>query len=467
MSAEPVPSEPVAPLPLPPEPGPPARFVTGSIMRHILVMTGTGAVGLMAIFIGDFVNILFLGLLGDVAVLAAVGYSASLLFFTISAGIGLAIATASLVSPALGAGDSERARRLSTNLFIASVLTSLLILGIMWPLLRTLLETIGASGRTLELALTYSRLVVPTVPLLVIAMCAAAILRSVGDARRAMYVTLSGALVNVALDPIFILWLGWGLQGAAVATICSRLCGTVLGLWLVVRVYKLTATPDWDAFRADFPLILKFSVQAVLANVATPVSNALVTMTIARFSDAAVAGWAVVGRITPVAFGAIFAMSGSIGPIIGQNLGARQFDRVRLALSEALRAAVYFTAIAWAALFVLAPAIVNLFGATGEAADLIIFNCRWMAPLFVFFGLLFVSNAACNTLGRPHYATILNWGRATLGTLPFTAVGAQLGGAKGVLAGFMVGGVVFGLIALLVVFRLVRTLEQDFGKAGR
>jgi Na+-driven multidrug efflux pump len=305
------------------------------------------------------------------------------------------------------------------------------------------------------------------VPLLVIAMCAAAILRSVGDARRAMYVTLSGALVNTALDPIFILWLGWGLEGAAIATIFARLCGTILGLWLVVRVYKLAAPPDWQAFRADFPTIMKFAVPAVLANIATPVSNAFVTLTIARFSDAAVAGWAVVGRITPVAFGAIFAMSGSIGPIIGQNLGAHQFDRVRLSLSEALRASVYFTAIAWVALFLLAPSLVTLFGAKGEAADLIIFNCRWMAPLFVFFGLLFVSNAACNTLRRPHYATVLNWGRATFGTLPFTALGAYLGGSKGVLAGYMAGGVVFGLIALMVVFRLVRTLEQDFGKSER
>ncbi len=84
---------------------PRARFVTGSIARHIFVMTGTSAIGLMAIFFGDFANILFLGLLGDVEVLAAIGYASSILFFTVSVGIGLAIATSSLVSPALGAGD--------------------------------------------------------------------------------------------------------------------------------------------------------------------------------------------------------------------------------------------------------------------------------------------------------------------------------------------------------------------------
>lgn len=444
---------------------PRARFVTGSIIRHILVMTGTSAIGLMAIFFGDFANILFLGLLGDVEVLAAIGYASSLLFFTVSAGIGLAIATSSLVSPALGAGDMERARRLSVNLHIASAAVALLVLAVMWPSLPMLLAGIGATGRTHALALGFTRLVIPTLPLLVTAMCSAAVLRSAGDPRRAMYVTLSGAVINTMLDPIFILWLGWGIHGAAVATIIARVCVACIGIFLVVWLHGLMAKPEWPALRRDVPLIAGFSLPAVLANIATPVSNAIVTMTIARFSDAAVAGWAVIGRITPVAFGAIFALSSSIGPIIGQNLGARAFGRVREALVEGLRTAAYFTAAAWLFLLLAGPALVSIFRAQGEAADLILFYCRWMAPLFVFFGLLFVSNAACNTLGKPHYATLLNWGRATLGTLPFTALGAWLGGAKGVLIGFMAGGIAFGVLAVAVVFHLLRELEAARGGA--
>src|SRR5262245_66456774 len=88
-----------------PPPSAPARFVTGSILRHILVMTTTSAVGLMAIFAGDFANILFLGSLGDEDVLAAAGYASAILFFMISAGIGMAIAVTALVAPALGARD--------------------------------------------------------------------------------------------------------------------------------------------------------------------------------------------------------------------------------------------------------------------------------------------------------------------------------------------------------------------------
>jgi MatE len=97
----------VSPLPRAPvvAPSPPPRFVTGSIARHILVMTGTGAVGLMAIFVSDFATLFFLDLLGDLQLLAAVGYAGAIMFIMFSAGLGMAIAVASLVSPALGAGD--------------------------------------------------------------------------------------------------------------------------------------------------------------------------------------------------------------------------------------------------------------------------------------------------------------------------------------------------------------------------
>ncbi len=214
------------------------------------------------------------------------------------------------------------------------------------------------------------------------------------------------------------------------------------------------------------PLIARFAVPAVLANVATPAGGAYVTVAMSQFSDSAVAGWAVIGRIIPIAFGAIFALSGAIGPIIGQNLGARQFARVRSALYGGLAFAACITATAWLVLALAAPALVRLFNASGEAAELIVFFCRWLAPLFVFFGTLFVCNAACNTLGRPHYATALNWGRATLGTIPFVTLGAHWG-AKGVLVGHMAGGIAFGVVAVLVVYRLIAGLERDIGLTGR
>jgi putative MATE family efflux protein len=442
----------------------PPRFVTGSIPRHILVMTGTSAVGLMAIFFSDFANIFFLGLQGDLQLLAAVGYASSILFFTFSASIGMAIAITALVAPALGARDVARARRLSTHGAIFSAAASSLMAAVLWPCLPWLLGLLGANGRTLALAHDFLRIVLPSLPPLALGMCASAILRSAGHPRRAMFITLSGAVVATVLDAILILWLGLGIHGAAISAVAAHLAMLGVGWWGVVRVHGLLARPDWSVFEYDVRLIARFAIPSVLTNLATPAGGAYVTVAMSQFSDSAVAGWAVIGRIIPIAFGAIFALAGAIGPIIGQNLGARELGRVRATLNGGLRFAAAISGAAWVFLALAAPLLVRLFNVSGEAAELIVFFCRWLAPLFVFFGTLFVCNAACNTLGRPHYATALSWGRATLGTIPFVTLGAHWG-AKGALFGHMMGGIVFGLAAVAVVQGLIARLERD-ARAG-
>jgi len=439
---------------------PAPRFVTGSILRHILVMTGTGAAGLMAIFLGDLANILFLGRLQDTEIIAAVGYAGSIQFFAISIGIGLSIAVAALVSPAIGAGDRARARRLSTSSHVFTALASALAAAAMWLAVPWLLAKLGATGRTHALAVGYLRIMLPSLPALAIAMASSAVLRSAGDPRRAMYVTLAGACVNIVLDPLLIFGAGLGIDGAALASALSRLAAMAIGLRGVLHVHGLLARPDAASLSADAGAIAAIALPAVLTNVATPVANAYVTAAIAPYGDSAVAGWAFIGRILPVAFGAIYALSGSIGPVLGQNLGARDFARVRAVLTSALMVNAAFTVAAWLLLALFATPLVRAFAATGLAADLIVLFCRWVAPLFAFLGALFVANAAFNVLGRPHVATAFNWARATLGTIPFVEVGGRLAGAEGVVAGNMAGAIAFGIAAVAVCYRLIGRLGE-------
>ena len=443
----------------------PPKFVTGSILRHILVLTGTGAAGLMAIFLGDLANILFLSWAGDDVVIAAVGYASSILFLTISIGIGLSIAATSLVSPALGAGRRMRARRLSLNAHVLTFVAASLLSLVIWLLIPQFLELLGATGRAYELATVYLLILVPALPPLAVAMTSASVLRSAGDARRAMNVTLIGAPVNTLLDVILILGLGLGIQGAAIASALSRLVMMAIGLYGVVWVHDLWGRLRVRTVLADAPAHIAVAVPAVLTNIATPVANAYVTRAMAPFGDTAVAGWAIVGRVIPVAFGAIFALSATVGPIIGQNYGAGAFDRVRAALTQSLLVTAVFTGVAWAILAVLAWPIAGAFDATGETADLIVFFCRALPPTFVFLGALFVANAAFNTLGRPHYSTALNWGRATLGTVPLVQAGAVLAGATGVLAGSVLGGVIFGILAVWLAYRWIDQLATKSNRA--
>lgn len=444
----------------------PPKFVTGSLLRHILEMTGAGAIGLMAIFAGDLANLVFLSWLKDEAIVAAVGYGSSILFLTVSIGIGLAIAATSLVAPALGAGQRVKARRLSTHAHLASLGVSILLSLVIWLLIPYLLGMLGAKGRTFDLSSRYLTILIPSLAPLALGMTASGVLRSVGDARRAMNITLAGAVVNVILDPILIFWAGLGLEGAAIASVIARFTVMFVGLYGVIAVHGLMGRPRPRVMRSDFALLSTIAVPAILTNVATPFANAYVTAAISHYGDSAVAGWTSIGRVLPVAFGALYALSGTIGPILGQNYGAQRFDRVRQAFTLALYVTGGFTLAAWVLLALAAYPLAAGLHATGPAAALIVFYCAALSPLFVFMGALFIANAAFNTLGRPALSTALNWGRATLGTVPFALAGGQLLGADGVLAGHMIGGIPFGVLGVWLCYRLIDKLERSALERG-
>ena len=185
-----------------------AKFLEGNLFRHVAVMSLTSSVGLMVLFLVDFVNIIFISWLKDPDLTAAAGYAGAILFFTTSFGIGMAIAASALVSRAVGMRDMDQARTKATNAVIAGVLFGLVFAGLVWLNLVPLVGLLGATGRTLEQTVHYLSIVVPTLPLLMVGMIGGAILRSHGDARRAMMATIYGGLANAVLDPIMIFGFG-------------------------------------------------------------------------------------------------------------------------------------------------------------------------------------------------------------------------------------------------------------------
>ena len=277
-------------------------------------------------------------------------------------------------------------------------------------------------------------------------------------------VTLAGGIVTAIADPILIFGFGLGVDGAAIASVISRLAMLALGWHSVVRVHKLTSRATPADVISDLKPLARIAVPAILTNLATPLGNSIVTAMIARYGDGAVAGWAVLGRLVPVAFGAFFALSGSVGPIMGQNVGARLFPRVRQTLTDSLTFIALYGLAVWLILFALSGPIVHLFGATGEAAAVIRFFCVYAALAWAFNGAVFVANAAFNNLGFATYSTVFNWARATIGTVPFAMAGAWIAGpahgAEGIIAGQAVGGIVFGIASILICYRVIDRLGQ-------
>jgi putative MATE family efflux protein len=441
-------------------------FTRGSTMRHVAVMTATGSIGLVAVFAVDFLSLFWVARLGSQDLKAAVGYASQLQFVALSVSIGLTIAISATVSRALGAGDRQRARRLSASgLAIAGVVAA--ALSIVMVLLRdpALDLLLPARGEPAAVASRFLAIAVPANIAFSLAMALSGVLRAVGDARRAMYVTLAGAVVTVFTDLLLIFGFGFGVYGAAWAIVLSRLVMLGFGLYGAIRVHDLLGRPRVEAIGRDLTPIMGIGVPAILANLAMPVAALYVTRgrTLASRPSPAARWLTVVDRVIPLAFGVVFALTGSVGPILGQNYGARLMDRVRRAMSDALTLSVVYAFLAWAALFFAGPAIAAMFDVDGEGATFVVFFCRYGVAAWLFITCLFVANTVFNNLGYPLLAMLFNWGRATIGTIPFVVIGARWGGVEGAIVGIGVGAAVFGLAATALAFVVVARLANAIG----
>ena len=320
----------------------PPRFVVGSTMRHVLVMTGTGAAGLVAIFIVDLVSLLYISWLNDPSLTAGVGLATVVMFFTISINVGLMIPIGALVSRALGARRPDDARRLATSCSILMAAVAAIVSVILLPLLPLILTTIGAHDDTYRVALSFLWITLPTNMLMAFGMAFSTVLRAAGDAKRSMYATMSVAAVTVVLDPILIFGFGLKANGAALTINIARVAYLYVSFRYLTRAHNLLTRPNWASIVADARPFFAIAVPAILTNIAAPVANAFFTGVMAQFGDQAIAASAIIDRVTPVAFAGVFALAGAIGPVLGQNWGAQRYDRMKQTLKDALVFTVFY-----------------------------------------------------------------------------------------------------------------------------
>ena len=435
-----------------------AKFTQGSIFNHICVMTFSGTAGLIALFLVDLVDAFFLSLLGMVSILAALGYAGSILFFTLSLSIGLSIGCGAVVARLAGKGDKAHTQRFVTHAFLVIVSTSVVTSALILLNLTPLLELLGASGQALIWAKSYCTIILPSMPLMAIAMASGGIMRALGEAKAAMILPLVAAGTNAILDPIFIFSFGWGIEGAAWASVAARIAMLGFGLWVIVGHHHLLGRWQPQHLLADAKQFFNIALPAALTNLSTPIGVAFVTAIMAQYGDEAVGGNAVVARIQQVSFAGLFALSGAIGGIAAQNWGANQTDRVKQTLTKSLQFVGAYCLLVCVALAISTPWLIQLFGAKGLTADLIRWFCFGFSLMFVFNGATFVTNALFNNLGVAKYATLFNFAKATIGTIPFAYVGALCAGPWGIFAGITLGAAIFAAWGVWVCYRRVNHL---------
>ena len=164
-------------------PGPEqGKFVTGSLMRHVVTMSLSGALGLSFTFLVDFLALWWISQLRIEAQMAAVGIAGTIQFGIMSMGIGMMIGAVALVARAIGMGDRPKARRIATTAMMLTLGVQVMVSLLIWVFRRQILAASGAEGEVLALAEHFLAITLPSMPLIAAGIMASSILRAVGDA---------------------------------------------------------------------------------------------------------------------------------------------------------------------------------------------------------------------------------------------------------------------------------------------
>lgn len=438
-----------------------ARFVTGSTMRHVLVMSATGSIGLFAIFFVDFLTLGYIAQLDDAHLTAAAGAASLVMFFCRSVNIGLMIAIGAMIAKTLGQGKKEESRHVTTASLIILALGAQLIALIVFPLKDIILPLVGATPDIIEPAWKFLYISLPGNGIGGLGMGFSAVLRAHGEARRAMNVTLAGAVSTALCAPVLIFYFNLGITGAAINIIIANTIIASVGFYYCSRKMQALAKPNLTEVKRYIKPTLLVGIPAIGTNLASPVGSAIIANSISYYGELAYSAYSIVDRLLPVAYCGFFALSGCIGPILGQNWGAKRYDRMTQVLKNATIISLIYAIVIAVGLNMMSSFIAERFKSGPYTHDLIVFFCAISGPFWFFNGMLFCSNASFNNLGAPYLATLFNWGRATIGVLPFAYLGSYYGGVKGILIGIVFGAVLFGCSAIISAFMVIKRLEKN------
>lgn len=417
--------------------------------------------GFFAMMVFNLTDAWFVSRLGTVP-LAAIGFTFPLVMIFYSIGLGLGIGTSSCVSRAIGQGDHDRVKHLTSY----SLLLTLLAMGLLSVLGQlfapALLRLMGANGGTFGPALVYMRIWFCFAPFAVLPMVGNNAIRSTGDTLRPGLIMAVGALLNIALDPLLIFGPGifpaMGVAGAALATGISRMLTLALSILLLHFRFRMLswARPVWSELLAAWRSVLFVAAPAAATNLLLPVTSGVIIHFIAGFGVAAVAATTAGQRIEGFAYMVPMAMGTGLIPIIGQNWGAGRLDRVRRAWILTNGYGIVYALICFAAAVFFAPAVAGWFSDDAEVVRLLALYLRMILAGAVLQHTAVHSGFAFNAIELPLHASALMVIRLAGLVIPLAWIGARLAGVPGVFAGMALGQGLSGIIAMLWFGRALR-----------
>jgi putative MATE family efflux protein len=423
------------------------------------------ALGLMAIISFDAVDLFFVSQLGD-AQLAAISFCFPVLWLLTSVIIGFEAGAASTISRAVGKGDQQSARRLTTDTAMLAGLVTFVVSQLGLLSIDPVFRLLGATDALMPLIEEYMSIWYWSVPASAISWIALASMRARGNTLLEGKIIIIAAVINAILDPIMIFGLfgfpRMEMAGAATATLTANVIvmfGTLTYLHFSLRVFATPFTALANILNS-WKRMLHVGLPAMLTQIIVPVSNGIVVAMIATYGVDAVAGFGIAIRIEPIALIAFYSLSAITSPFMGQNFAAGKVDRLEEARRVIGKFAIAYGLSLTVALLLLAGPLTALFTDTESIQNVAIYYLWIMAISYGGYGVVMAVCAAFNGVGYPLPGVAISAARALILFLPLAWLGQWLFGLYGIFLAAAASNIIMGTLSYLWLGRNIRIHSQ-------
>lgn len=369
----------------------------------------------------------------------------------------------------LGEGKPKVAEKVLNNVFVILIIVGIIIAALGIIFLKPMLIMFGATDTVMQYAIDYTSIILIGTPFMTLSAGLSNMVRTDGNPRLSMISMVVGAVLNTILDPIYIFVFNWGVKGAAIATITSEIISAIIICYYFIRKSKLRLRKS--QFRPDFMLIKNFTALGIASSITQLAMTVLVVIlnnTLVYYGnqspvggDVALSAMGIVMKVSSILIGVNIGISVGAQPIIGFNMGAMQFKRVKETYIVAVLSATAFSVIGWIVCVFFPGSILKIFGTQDIVFAEFAEKCMRIYLFSIFAsGFIIVTTGYFQATGQPFKASVLSMLRSLLLLVPLIIILPLYFGLDGILyAGPVAEFITLAVVGLFII-KEIRVLNE-------
>lgn len=435
---------------------------SASIPKALLSMGIPTMIGMLVNAFYNLVDAYFVGGLGE-SQMGAISVVYPLGQVVVGLGLLFGNGAASYISRLLGRGDKENADKVASTALYSSVSVGAVIIIISMVFLHPILKLLGATDSILPFAATYASIYIVSCIFNVFNVTMNNIVTSEGAAKTTLCALLTGAVLNIALDPLFIYVFDLGVAGAAIATAISQVVSTCVYLTYILRKKSVFhfRVKDCTYTKETMSEIFKIGIPTLVFQILTSVSISLINNAAGDYGDSAIAGMGVVTRLISMGSLSVFGFIKGFQPIAGYSYGAKKFDRLREAIKTSILWSTAFCVIFGLILALFPAAIVSQF-TKGDAEMIRIgaASLRANSISIMLFGFYTVYSSLFLALGKGREGFILGACRQGICFIPVILLLPIVWGLNGIMYAQPIADALSAVITVFMAIPLHKKLNE-------